>query len=161
MFTRLSVPTILTFYHFGSILFLSLVADLFFSPYLYKVISASGKVVIVNPLVGGPLILLVDDNRGRIEYFEHVFYHNGYQTRAVTLDKLEQGISQGDVRLVLTYIPFDPKKVTALDIPVISAVPDEYLIEEFSEPSNPLVSCMPISASLEALIEKISSLIKS
>lgn len=69
-----------------------------------------------------PHILLVDNDPGRIGYLENLLYHHGYQTVTVAIDDLAKGV-EGQPKLVLSYLPFQPGTIVALGIPVLVMVP--------------------------------------
>ena len=115
----------------------------------------------IKPVVGGPLILLVDYSPGRIEYYEYFFFQNGYLVRAATLEDLEENDTMDNVKLVLSFLPLEPEKITERDIPVIFVIPDDSTADENADPDNPLVAYLPASTSSDTLFDKITGLISA
>jgi hypothetical protein len=117
------------------------------------------EVGMMKPFVGGPLILLIDNNPGRVEYCEYFFFQNGYLVRSATIDKLEEKGTMNDVKLVLSYLPFEPEMVTEQGIPVIFVIPDDSPSEQRSASDSALVEYISMSARSYILFEKIARLI--
>ncbi len=111
-----------------------------------------------QPFLGGPLVLIVDDNPGRIEYSEHFLFQNGFQTLALSVDEMKHGIGQREIDLVLTYLPIEPKQFADSGIPVLFMVSDETTARNRVDTSSPPVAYLPVSAGPDALIGKITSL---
>ena len=112
-----------------------------------------------RPFLGGPLILIVDDNLGRIEYMEFFFYQNRFQTLFLSVEQLSQGINGRDIDLVITYLTVDPVQFTDRAIPVIFIQPNEASAKENEDSSNPLVTYLSASEGPDALLETIRSLV--
>jgi DNA-binding response OmpR family regulator len=115
----------------------------------------------MKPFVGGPLILLVDDNPGRAEYCEYFFFQNGYLVKTATLDNLEEKGIMEDVKLILSYLPFKPEIVTEQGIPVIFMITNDSPIEKNTTSDGGLVHYLSASLNSDALFEKIAVLINA
>ncbi len=113
----------------------------------------------MKPFVGGPLILLIDDNPGRVEYCEYYFFQKGYLVRSATIDALEKNDTMNDVKLVLSYLPFESEVITEQDIPVIFVIPDESPLRQNTPSDDRLVEYVSILTSSDTLFEKITGLI--
>ncbi len=113
----------------------------------------------MKPFVGGPLILLIDNNPGRVEYWEFFFFKNGYWVRSATVDSLAEKGTMKDVRLVFSYLPFEPELVTEQAIPVIFVISDDSPSEKKTTSDNKLVEYVSASSSSNNLFEKIVGLI--
>jgi len=116
----------------------------------------------MKPFVGGPLILLIDNNPGRIEYCEYLFYQNGYLVRSATLDDLAEPSIMTDVKLVLSYLLFEPDTIIEQGIPVIFMSSDnsrsEYPEQTITSDKRS-IEYISDSASSNKLFEKIAGLI--
>jgi hypothetical protein len=126
-----------------------------------NVFSASEEVGMIQAFLGGPLLLLIDDNPGRIEYWEYLLFKNEYRVKSVSVNNLEEKGAMDNVKLVLSYIPFEPEKVTKHGIPVLFVIPDGTSVEEYVVPDNLLTAYVSASASSELLLAKISGLVGS
>ncbi len=113
----------------------------------------------MKPFVGGPLILLIDNNLGRVEYCGYFFFQHGYLVRSATLDDLEEKGTMNGVKLVLSYLPFEPEMVTKQGIPVIFMIPDDSPAAQNTTSDDRLVEYISASVSSETLFEKITCMI--
>jgi hypothetical protein len=108
--------------------------------------------------LGGPLILVIDDNPGRIEYLEHLLFQNGFQIHALSVDELKQGIGRREIDLVLSCLSIEPSQFTDRGIPVLFVLSGGASPAEHAEPINSMVAYLPASVGADALIEKLTDL---
>ena len=114
----------------------------------------------MKPFIAGPVILLIDNNQGRVEFCRHLFFQNGYLVRSASLDALEENSTLDDVKLVLSYLPFNkPEMVSERGIPVLFMIPDDSHREENLDSNNLLVAYASSSENSDTLFEKIGALI--
>lgn len=113
----------------------------------------------MKPFVGGPSILLIDNNPGRIEYTEYFFFQNGYLVRSATIDDLAEKSTMNDVKLVLSYLSFEPETVTEQGVPVIFVISDNSSSKQKTTSDKRLVEYVSASANSDTLFERIAGLI--
>jgi hypothetical protein len=112
-----------------------------------------------KPIFGGPRILIIDGNLGRIEYVEYFLLRNWFQPEVLPVGQVEQEAGKREVDLVLTYVPIEPKQFTQRGIPVLFMIPEGSSAQKYADSNNPMVACLPTSDGPEALVEKINGLI--
>ena len=113
----------------------------------------------MKPFIAGPVILLIDNNPGRVEFCRHLLFQNGYLVRSATLDALDNDFTLDDVKLVLSYLPFKPEMVNERGIPVLFMIPSDSHSEGNLDPNNLLVAYASSSETSYTLFEKIGGLI--
>ena len=112
----------------------------------------------MQPLSEPTFILVVDDNLSRIEYLEFMLYQSGFLTRATSVDHLETDDCLRGVRLVLSYIPFEPGMVTDKLVPVLFILPDASIASGPPGLDDPLVTCQSESDDFGAILVRIADL---
>jgi CheY-like chemotaxis protein len=64
------------------------------------------------------MILILDDDVGRLEVLQQLLYQHGYQTDTSGVVELEARAGP-TTRLVLAYLPVPPKRLAAIGVPVL------------------------------------------
>jgi hypothetical protein len=111
-------------------------------------------------IFGGPRILIIDGNLGRIEYVEYFLVRNQFQSDVLRADQVELEASKCEIDLVVTYAPIDPTQFTRREIPVLFMLSGESAEQEHADHGTPMVSYLTMSEGPEAMIEKINELLK-
>ena len=111
-------------------------------------------------IFGGPRILIIDGNIGRIEYVECFLLQNQFQPDVLCVDHVEREAGKRESDLVLTCAPIDPTQFTRREIPVLFMLSGESAEQEHADHGTPMVSYLTMSEGPEAMIEKINELLK-
>ena len=99
-----------------------------------------------------PMILLVDDNIGRVEFITNLLFRHGYQVKSVMSEDLANEILQEKPALILTYIELEPNLIKA---------PGVLLVDDVSEEGStyPHVIYLPHPVDSSILLDRIDKLI--
>ena len=112
-----------------------------------------------HPSSKWPTILLIDDDYGRTEFYSCLFFQKGYNIRPATLGRLKEKEIMDDVKLVLSFMPFDPQIAAQKSVPVLFVFHKEVCMEAYWHLNSPSIACMTTESGTDAILNKIDGMI--
>lgn len=111
-----------------------------------------------EPYLTLPRVLLVDDDPGRVEYFENLPFRHGYSAHTTSIARLKAITREHKYSPVLTFVPLEPEQMETPATPVLVMIADETPAREDHDASGPRVQHLAQSASPEELFEAMAYL---
>ena len=90
----------------------------------------------VHSFLERPLILLLDDDAGRVEFMEYRLVHEKYQADVTTVKQLEGYLRQKQPKVIVSFLPVDIAVLAAHGIPLIMMVDHDLAEQRRRDGSN-------------------------
>jgi hypothetical protein len=116
------------------------------------------RAAMTEPYLTLPRVLLVDDDAGRVEYFENLLFRHGYGAHMTSIAGLKAIGREHKYSLVLTFVSLEPEQMETLGAPVLVMTADETPAREDHDASGPRVQHLAQSASPDELFEAMADL---
>ena len=107
-----------------------------------------------------PLILLLDDDIGRVEFMEYRLVHERYQADVTPVKELEAYLRRKQPKVIVSFLPLEAGVLASHGIPLIMMVGDEVAEQQRVDgPDPPGVVRLSRSGDLDDLFEKIAEFV--
>ena len=119
----------------------------------------NGEAEMNHPSLKWPIILFIDDDHSRIEFYSCLFFRKGYNIRTAPLSRIKEKEIMDDVKLVLSFLPFDPQIAAKTGVPVLFIIRKDVSMEAYWHLNSPGIACMTTALGTEAILNKIDGMI--